>query len=271
MAHKRKVGFQLASVWSPTLKRDLSGWLWSEKLDGVRAMWDGKRDLVSRNGIVFKSPGDFTATLPKGIMLDGELWIDRGMFHDTVSLIRTHPVWSPMIKFMIFDIWSPQVKNMNFRDRLSWLRESKEFEQLDDHVRLVDTHSLESCTQEEIYSNMEHILSQGGEGLILRDPQGLYTPGRQSPLRSPILKVKPFLDDEGEVLDVSLLTGRRGSVTVRDTCGRVFKIGSGFRDISSEPPPTVGSVITFGFTSRHENTGIPRFPRYIRSRSDFGL
>ena len=266
MEGRRQVTFQLASVWSSQLKRDLSNWMWSEKLDGVRAMWDGRRDLVSRNGVVFKAPVSFTSSLPRGITLDGELWIDRGMFHDTVSVIRTRPVWTPLVKFMIFDVWSPEIKNLCFLDRFSWFQNSSHFSRLDDHVRMVKSLPLLTGHPDEIRTLMSDILNKGGEGLILRDPSGMYIPGRQSASRSGILKVKPFLDDEGQVISVSLGAGRKGSVTVRDTAGRIFKIGSGFR--SSEPPPEIGSVITFGFTSRHEDTGIPRFPRFVRARSD---
>ena len=50
----------------------------SEKLDGVRAYWNG-RHLVSRQGNIFSAPEWFIAPLPK-IALDGELWIGRGKF-----------------------------------------------------------------------------------------------------------------------------------------------------------------------------------------------
>ena len=37
---------------------DISGWLVSEKLDGVRGYWDGKT-LMSKNGIPFNPPAEF--------------------------------------------------------------------------------------------------------------------------------------------------------------------------------------------------------------------
>ena len=54
---------------------DPTGWLMSEKLDGVRALWDGSR-LVSRNGNPFPAPAEWLAMLPP-IALDGELWLGR--------------------------------------------------------------------------------------------------------------------------------------------------------------------------------------------------
>lgn len=258
--------FQLAPLWTPNLSRDLTHWVWSEKLDGVRAMWDGKGSLISRNGNRFRAPKSFTECLPKGIVLDGELWIDRGMFLDTVSVIRTRDVWTPLVKFMIFDVWSPSLRKFGYADRVSSLFN---IGPLGDHVKIVPYHVLRD--RNDIPALLKSVLKNGGEGLMIRDPRGLYRGGREAPSKSSILKVKPFIDEEAEVLSVDLSHGRKGSITVRDTTGRVFKIGSGFRDVRSEPPPEVGSMITFGYTSRHADSGIPRFPRYIRTRSDFGL
>jgi DNA ligase-1 len=50
---------------------DPAGYLVSEKLDGVRAVWDGKV-LRFRSGRVVAAPAWFTAKLPKE-SLDGEL------------------------------------------------------------------------------------------------------------------------------------------------------------------------------------------------------
>jgi len=46
----------------------------SEKLDGVRAYWDGKQ-FLSRQGNLYHAPAWFTEHLP-AVPLDGELWID---------------------------------------------------------------------------------------------------------------------------------------------------------------------------------------------------
>lgn len=229
-------------------------------------MWDGKSTLVSRNGIPFRTPKSLISCLPKGIVLDGELWIDRDMFHDTVSVIRTRDEWIPLIKFMVFDAWNLSIRDFAFLERMKYLQSNFDFS---DSVRLVENHSLPEGSSS-IPTILSDVLASGGEGIMLRDPNGLYREGRQSASKSPLLKVKPFLDDEAEVIDVSLTHGRKGSVTVKDNQGRIFKIGSGFRDLKSEAPPEVGSLITFAYTSRHAG-GIPRFPRYIRTRSDDGL
>ena len=75
---KKSVEVMLASVYEPE-KHDPTGWHMSEKLDGVRCLWDGK-NLYSRNGNLFYPPQYFKDALPKDIELDGELWTKRNDF-----------------------------------------------------------------------------------------------------------------------------------------------------------------------------------------------
>ena len=66
----------LAHVWENDV--DLKGWWMSEKLDGVRAFWDGKV-FRSRLGNLFHAPDWFAEGLGD-VALDGELWIARKAF-----------------------------------------------------------------------------------------------------------------------------------------------------------------------------------------------
>src|SRR3954468_9448974 len=91
----------LAESWDNAT--DLSGWWMSEKLDGVRAYWDGKQ-FMSRQGNVYHAPDWFTAGLPD-VSLDGELWIDRKAFQRTVSVVRRQDksdLWRE-VRYLIFD------------------------------------------------------------------------------------------------------------------------------------------------------------------------
>ena len=90
----------LAERWDTA--QDLAGWWLSEKLDGVRANWDGT-SLISRLGNRFRAPDWFLAGLPE-IPLDGELWIGRKAFQRTVGIVRrqdkTDP-WKP-VRYVAF-------------------------------------------------------------------------------------------------------------------------------------------------------------------------
>jgi len=74
----------LAESWDNAA--DLSDWWMSEKLDGVRAYWDGEH-FLSRQDNFYHAPAWFLEGLPE-VPLDGELWIDRKKFQRTVSIVR---------------------------------------------------------------------------------------------------------------------------------------------------------------------------------------
>ena len=67
----------LAQNYDPE-KHNITGWLMSEKLDGVRCYWNGK-NMYTRNGNAFYAPDEWKAKLPN-IALDGELWTNRDDF-----------------------------------------------------------------------------------------------------------------------------------------------------------------------------------------------
>src|SRR5208283_862726 len=91
----------LAETWDNQV--DLAGWWMSEKLDGVRAYWDGKA-FISRLGNLYHAPDWFIDGLPK-FPLDGELWIDRKKFQRTVSIVKRQDKsdhWKE-VTFRVFD------------------------------------------------------------------------------------------------------------------------------------------------------------------------
>ena len=70
---------------------DVSRYLVSEKLDGVRAVWDG-RVLRFRSGNVINAPQWFIDGLPK-VPLDGELWLGRGRFERLSGISARRSRW----------------------------------------------------------------------------------------------------------------------------------------------------------------------------------
>ena len=75
----------LAKNYDPET-HDPSGWLMSEKLDGVRCFWNGTT-MYTRNGNLIYASDEFKKRLPK-MALDGELWTDRDDFQKIVSIVR---------------------------------------------------------------------------------------------------------------------------------------------------------------------------------------
>ena len=80
----KKAKFELLKL-SEYKGQNVGGWLASEKLDGVRAYWDG-RNLLSRNGKILAAPGGWSTHFPP-FSLDGELYTARGEFEKIQSIV----------------------------------------------------------------------------------------------------------------------------------------------------------------------------------------
>lgn len=248
----------LAKSWEG---QDPTGWWMSEKLDGVRAIWDGKSCLWSRQRNSFPAPKWFTDMLPKNTWLDGELWIARGEFQKTVSVVKCGSQdkgWKRLV-YCVFDMPGSKLK---FEERQSALRAlilgSEETK--NSQVRVVPQLLCKSLKHME--DLLEKVLSLGAEGLMLRQPGSLYEPRRSSSL----LKVKRFFDEEAEIIAHEEGLGRNknrlGALRCKDKNGTEFGVGTGLSDAQRDKPPKVGSKITFRFQERSKD-GVPRFPSFV--------
>ncbi len=240
---------------------DLRAYCASEKLDGVRAYWDGEK-LRSRRGNVFVAPAWFSAGFPN-LPLDGELWSRRGDFETISGIVRRarpHEGWR-QIKYMVFDL---PAADGGFRTRSRRLQNMVAAAGLP-HLQVVPQWEIGDA--ESLHAKMREITAAGGEGIMLRRKDSPYRGGRGDDL----LKLKPFADAEATVLahhpGKGKLKGLLGSLEVESGNGIRFKVGSGFTLAQRRSPPSVGARITYkysGFTS----TGIPRFPVFLRVRND---
>ena len=252
----------LANKWS--VDKDPTGWWMSEKLDGIRAIWDGKK-LISRLGNPFPAPQWFLDKLPKndGMILDGELFTERKNFQETVSIVRNSGLnnkWKK-IKYMVFDI--PSINDI-FETRQQYL------------TRFLDTHSSDyiklleqkKCIgAKQLETMLENIISLGGEGVMLRQPKSKYVEGRSNTL----LKVKNFYDAEAIVIEIAdgrgRHQGRMGALICKMESGKQFRVGTGFSDAIRNNPPKVGSIITYRFQELTKDK-LPRFPSFVGPRID---
>lgn len=257
-------GLLLAESWDGVT--DPTGWWMSEKLDGVRAYWDGEK-FISRLGNKFHAPERFLDHLRQvKDPLDGELWMGCGMFQKTVSLVRRQQDEWHNVYYMVFDV---PAFNGTFEQRLNRLKGL--FGSTLNDSNTVFPVSQTVCTGiDHLKQHLSNIISNGGEGVMLRQPGSKYEAGRSRTL----LKVKVFKDEEATV--VAHLAGRGkhkgrlGAVEVELTNGKKFKIGTGFSDAERADPPPIGSVVTFRYQELTEG-GIPRFPAYVGRRIDVEL
>lgn len=249
----------LAERWEED--HDPTGWWLSEKLDGVRAYWNGET-FLSRAGNRYHAPTWFVEGLGDA-PLDGELWLGRQRFQETVSVVRRQDeseLWRN-VRYVVFDL---PASTSPFEGRLA---------ELADRIAAAG-HEFATVLEHEACRDIEHLRAQlseiealGGEGLMLRQPGSKYASGRSSTL----LKVKSFLDAEARVLEhlpgKGRHKGRMGALRVELRDGTNFSVGSGFTDAEREAPPEIEALITFRYQEL-TNDGVPRFPTFVGVRDD---
>lgn len=241
---------------------DPAGWLVSEKLDGVRALWDGTQ-LRFRSGRVVAAPAGFLERLPR-TPLDGELWLARGRFDELSGLVRRaspdDALWREL-RYMLFEL--PGAPGP-FSER------SAELERLE---RRIGWPQLQAVPQRHVSSRerlapwLEEVVRGGGEGLMLHRADALYRIGRSAD----VVKLKPQQDEDAVVIGHlpgrGRHAGRLGALRVRRADGAVFDLGTGLSDAHRIDPPPLGSTVTYAFRGRTPN-GLPRFASFLRVRPD---
>ncbi|MBC8325929.1 MAG: DNA ligase [Verrucomicrobia subdivision 3 bacterium] len=247
----------LAKTWDESI--DPAGWWISEKYDGVRGFWDGK-SLWTRGGHPIVAPDYFLAELPTGLALDGELWLGRRQFEETLSTVRRQipdDRWRRM-HFMIFD--APKIKG-TFEQRTAFLK--TKLPSSSRQVQLVPQWRCQGRAH--LIAERDRIVKAGGEGLMIREPESIYEGKRSGTL----LKVKTHEDAEATVIGhkpgKGKFTGMLGSLRVRAKDGREFSIGTGFTNAQRKNPPPIGAVVTYRYRGLTKN-GLPRFPSFWRLR-----
>lgn len=241
--------------------QDPSGYLVSEKLDGVRAFWDG-HVLRFRSGLPIAAPDWFTAALPP-TELDGELWLGRGRFDELSGIVRRQaPVeadWRS-VRYMIFDLpgesgafgeRSQRIEVLLAQAKQPWLQAVAQ-------ARVSDASALQKL--------LNQTTQAGGEGLVLHRANALWSPGRSDAL----LKLKLQPDEEARVVahlpGKGKHAGRLGALLLEMPNGQRFALGTGFTDAQREAPPPLGSVVTYRYRD-HTPKGLPKFAAFLRVRS----
>lgn len=251
----------LAQVYNDTV--DVQQYWVSEKLDGVRAYWDGKQ-LISRGGNVIAAPNWFVAGFPAQA-LDGELWLGRNQFAATLSVVsKQQPVDSEwqQIRYYLFEL--PGAAG-SFTERIIALQRliaqhNSRYLMLVPQFRLTDNAQL--------MAKLHELEQAGAEGLMLHHQDAHYKTGRSADL----LKLKTYQDSEAEVIGYrpgkGKYQGMVGALVVKTPDGKTFAIGSGLTDDLRQTPPPLGAVVTYRYNGLTQH-GLPRFARFLRQRQAF--
>lgn len=172
----------------------------STKFDGIRALVIGgvvySRSLKPiRNKHVQKLFGK-----PEYNGFDGELVVgnvySKDVFQNTTSGVMSEG-GEPDVTFHVFDLWSMPTFDYEYRQR-----ELQEIllDEDEEHHSVVYTMIHKCKNKEDLLFYLQHEQDVGGEGLIGRNPKGIYKYGRSTPKEQLSIKFKFFKTEEFEVV-----------------------------------------------------------------------
>lgn len=180
----------------------------SRKLDGVRSMAfrdkaSGQVKLISRSGREWTAVPHINQALDKIIspdtVLDGELYLHGLTLQEINRRVKKNRPESSEIKYHVFDVPSDK----------KWADREHDMHRL---KRLVSHESLIVFEQTELVSSYaeakalhDKFVSEGYEGLILKELDGLYEFGQRG---HGLLKIKEFDDKEFKIVDYTQGSGR---------------------------------------------------------------
>jgi DNA ligase-1 len=238
---------------------DPKAYLVSEKLDGVRALWDGAA-LKFRSGRAVAAPAWFLAALPK-TPLDGELWMARRSFDALSGAVRrAEPAdaeWR-RIRYRVFEL---PAGDGTFAQRAEQLKALAS-----DIVVPVEQQRFRSNA--ELRAKLKQVVDAGGEGLMLHRADAQVASGRSDLL----LKLKPLADAEAVVVGHEAgkgrFAGQLGALELQAPDGVRFKLGTGFTEAQRRDPPPVGATVTYRYRDLTP-AGKPRFASFVRVADEF--
>ncbi len=230
----------------------------SEKLDGIRAYWNGK-DLLSKNGNRIHIPKELIKNYPI-FHLDGELWTKRNDFENIQSIVldKTPTKKWNQITYNIFEV--PNQKG-NFYQRIkvleNWVKTNK-----NTNIRIIK--QIKCKNKEHLNSYLEALINEKAEGIIIKNPNISYFIGKNKN----ILKVKKFKDMEGKVIAINYNTDNKfKSLKILLNNGITFNLGGGFSNKEKINHPKIGDIVTFkyyGLTKYKK----PKFASFLRIRKE---
>lgn len=272
----------------------------SPKLDGVRIMIHDRQVMTRSWKLLPNKVIQQTYGLRQLEGLDGELIVggptQPDVFRTTSSAVMSRD-GVPNACFYVFDHYGPGC----FQNRLNKAEELVRQAQVIDELRIMIVGHTLVETREQLEAKEQQFIDSGYEGLMIRDPGGIYKEGRSTAKEGGLLKLKRFEDSEAVVIGFTQLmhntneakrnaTGnlersskkeglvglaQLGALVVRDLKTKVeFEIGTGFnlaerKNLWEVRAALKGKVVKYKYFAG----GIkdkPRFPSYqgFRDRMD---
>lgn len=248
-------------------KKNFNGYLMSEKLDGVRGIWEAGK-FKTRQDNPIHTPSYFTYNFPS-FKLDGELWIARAKFDEISALIRSDSLDSSLWKSVTYNVFDVPNACEEFKltpctlsNRLKVLERYLQ-QNPNPYIKIIKQIPIKD--QEYLKEFYKDIIFNKGEGVVIRKDLAPYEKGRSKNA----LKLKPYEDAECKVIAYTegkgKFQGKIGALLCQMPDDRVIKIGSGLKDKDRENPPKIGSIVTYKFNGLTKNS-LPRFPVFLHIR-----
>ncbi|WP_334083657.1 DNA ligase [Helicobacter typhlonius] len=190
--------------------------------------------------------------------LDGELYSPHLHFNEIISILKNPARQDEIteLKYYVFDV---PFASGGLMERLNILKQYLESHP-HNFIEIIPQTPLESL--DSVYTRLESITQNGGEGLVIRSALAPY----ESKRSKNAFKLKKSKDAECEVVAHTEGKGKYSGMLGALVCrynGTSFKIGSGLSDETRRNPPKIGTIITFKYQSLTPR-GIPRFPVFWR-------
>ena len=264
----------------------------SKKLDGIRCVIiDGvaySRSLKPiRNKYIQSIIGKEKYSGFDGELVVGDIYA-KDVFQQSTSGVMSEQ-GEPNFVFYVFDDFTHH--NLPYSERADKMRDK--VNTLTDHIKFLGQKLIHTVDDIKLVLGKEQSL--GGEGLILRNPDGVYKFGRSTPKQQLSIKVKFFEQDEFEIVgfeerytntneatinelgytsrsshkDNLVPTNTLGSLVLK--CGdTTFKCGTGFDDalrkeIWGYKEKYLGKLASIRYMSVGQKT-LPRVPSFIGFR-----
>lgn len=231
----------------------------SSKYDGLRCLAIRTEDevlLKSRGGkfyTVEHIQSQLKEVMSVGDMWDGEIYIHGLPLEHIVSAAKKVNDNTPNLNFHVFDV----VSDEPFEDRIKSLREV--FKQNDN---LFMTRYFVANSMDEIKTFHKTYAEAGYEGIVIRNPKGLYESGKRS---GDMLKLKEFYDSEFQVVGVEVDRNGNGVLLIHDPvagvdCPVCFGDFDQRKDQIAYPEKYIGKWLTVKYQKRYADTLMMQFP-----------
>jgi hypothetical protein len=213
-----------------------------EKVDGNFAAATAEHGLVTRGGELTLTPKGqslaeifpiinkvvkelivkFEKEFGERVVLNGELYYPGSNLQDITSACKKEGSLSPLIEYYVFDIYFPNNPDMKQAERYRYYDILAQSIGFGDWYKIQHIPYFRMESWDEIFAYESEVIERGGEGLVIRNINGRYTPGKRS---KDVLKLVRFDQTEVWIEDIVPMEKEpTQGIFVCNYAGKEFKV-----------------------------------------------